>query len=325
MRRFRFIVPVLMSVLCVQILSAQNNYFTHKLKEGETLSALAKQYNTNVGDIMRLNGMHADTKLVYGSTIRIPAAEVQTAKQQKSTVQQPKPEVQQKPQPVSTDAVTHRVAQGETLYSISKRYNVPAEQIKAWNHLPDNSVKLDMDLIVGTKQSNTVVSSSQKQSPKVEEKASASVVTETQSKPEVDVSESKTADVSQPNVETSKSQNTNAVNLPTADAASMNEHGYFADQFEAPKKKRLHSTSGMCKTFKTASGWNDGKYYILANDIDPGTIVRVTADNGKSVYAKVLWNMGGLKENAGLDFRISNAAAAALQENDTSFNLHVAY
>jgi len=28
-------------------------------------------YNTNVGDIMRMNSMHADTKLVYGSTIKI--------------------------------------------------------------------------------------------------------------------------------------------------------------------------------------------------------------------------------------------------------------
>ena len=325
MRRFRFIVPVLISVLCVQILSAQNNYFTHKLKEGETLSALAKQYNTNVGDIMRLNGMHADTKLVYGSSIKIPAAEVQTAKQKKSPAEQPKPEVQPKLQPVPTDAVVHQVAQGETLYSISKRYNVSTEQIKAWNHLPDNSVKLGTDLVVGKKQSTTVVSSSQKQPSQVEEKSSALVVTETQDKPQANVSESKTADVSQPNVETSKLENNNAVNLPTADAASLNEHGYFADQFEAPKKKRLHNSSGMCKTFKTASGWNDGKYYILANDIDPGTIVKLTADNGKSVYAKVLWNMGSLKENAGLDFRISNAAAAALQVNNTSFKLNVAY
>jgi hypothetical protein len=63
----------------------------------------------------------------------------------------------------------------------------------------------------------------------------------------------------------------------------------------------------------------DGKYYILANDIEPGTIVKITADNGNSVYAKVLWNMGDMKENAGINFRISNATAAALHENNDSF------
>ena len=49
----------------------------------------------------------------------------------------------------------------------------------------------------------------------------------------------------------------------------------------------MKNVSGISKTFKTASGWTDGKYYILANDIEPGTIVKVTADNGSAVYAKV--------------------------------------
>jgi hypothetical protein len=35
--------------------------------------------------------------------------------------------------------------------------------------------------------------------------------------------------------------------------------------------------------------------------------------NNKAVYAKVLGEMSGIRQNAGLDVRISNAAAAALE------------
>jgi len=80
------IIAVLILACSVQIISAQNNYVTHTLKQGETLSLLAKQYNTTVSDIMVLNGMHADSKLVYGSKIKIPSAKAQTTVAKKETV-----------------------------------------------------------------------------------------------------------------------------------------------------------------------------------------------------------------------------------------------
>ena len=69
--------------------SAQGNFINHTLKTGETLSSLAKEYNSNVGDIMRLNNMHADSKLVYGSSIKIPSTQ-----KNKTEVKQPQPEKQ---------------------------------------------------------------------------------------------------------------------------------------------------------------------------------------------------------------------------------------
>ena len=64
-------------------------------------------------------------------------------------------------------------------------------------------------------------------------------------------------------------------------------------------------------TFKSASGWADKKYYILMNDVPTGSVVKIK--NGKNeLYAKVLWNLSEMKENDGLAFRISTAAAAAL-------------
>ena len=78
-------------------------------------------------------------------------------------------------------------------------------------------------------------------------------------------------------------------------------------------------------SFKTTAGWNDYKYYILMNDVAIGTIAKLTAANGKTIYAKVLWNLGDMKENEGLTCRISNAAVAALGINVNLFNVEISY
>ncbi|MEI2711637.1 MAG: hypothetical protein V9E96_21885 [Chitinophagaceae bacterium] len=42
-------------------------------------------------------------------------------------------------------------------------------------------------------------------------------------------------------------------------------------------KEKIKLLEGDCATFKTTSGWSDRKYYVLVNNITPGTIVRITA------------------------------------------------
>ena len=81
----------------------------HLVKSGETLSGIAKQYHTTVGDIMRLNGMTSRTILQIGKTIKIPAAA--STKTKPATT---------KSAPVSSkdmDAKIHVVGPKETLYS----------------------------------------------------------------------------------------------------------------------------------------------------------------------------------------------------------------
>ena len=113
-RRYIYLFIAVMC-LSVSVAHAQSGYFMHTLKKGETLSSLAQKYNTTAGDIMRLNKMHANSKLVYGSQIKIPG-------QPETVTQQPMPGTA-----VSDTALTyttHTVTKGETLFSISKQYNV---------------------------------------------------------------------------------------------------------------------------------------------------------------------------------------------------------
>ena len=54
------------------------------------------------------------------------------------------------------------------------------------------------------------------------------------------------------------------------------------------------------------------------DNIEPGTIIRViNPDNNKAIFAKVLGEMSGIRQNQGLEVRISNAAASALNVTET--------
>jgi translation elongation factor EF-G len=96
--------------------------------------------------------------------------------------------------------------------------------------------------------------------------------------------------------------------------------GYFHSQFETQLKTHNGKVDETASAgiFKTASGWQDEKYYVLMDKVEPGTIIRiVNPTNSKSVYAKVLGEMSGIRQNQGYDIRMSNAAASALQISDT--------
>jgi hypothetical protein len=49
---------------------------------------------------------------------------------------------------VRTKTLFHTVRSGETLYRISKKYKVKIEDIKTWNNLPDNNLKVGQDLVI---------------------------------------------------------------------------------------------------------------------------------------------------------------------------------
>jgi membrane-bound lytic murein transglycosylase D len=52
------------------------------------------------------------------------------------------------PAPRVAERQTHTVQQGETLFRISQRYGVPVDDLKKWNNLPDNTIKIGQKLLV---------------------------------------------------------------------------------------------------------------------------------------------------------------------------------
>ncbi len=98
--------------------NAQSAYSMHTIASGETLSVLAKTYHTTVGDIMRMNGMDSKSQLHDGDKIKIPAGGTVVV------AQKPAPPASAPVKAQDTTAKTHVVEKGETLYRLSKEYNI---------------------------------------------------------------------------------------------------------------------------------------------------------------------------------------------------------
>ena len=114
-------------------------------------------------------------------------------------------------------------------------------------------------------------------------------------------------------------QKTNLVKVSTA----TNE-GYFASLFSSQKKAATFQTlNGTAAVFKSMSGWQDNKFYILTNELPVGTIVRITTADLKSICAKVI---NALPEvgNA-IQYRLNDAAAAILGVTNKTFQVSVTY
>ena len=115
----------------------------HTIGLGQTYYSISKQYGVPIEEIIAANNLTPETKLAVGQQLtihNIPAGfPVGQAISPSSGASAPMPTTR----PAVTQPVyqTHTVAKGETMYRISKQYNVSVEQIQEWNQLPDVTVK----------------------------------------------------------------------------------------------------------------------------------------------------------------------------------------
>ncbi|HRI78431.1 MAG TPA: LysM peptidoglycan-binding domain-containing protein [Cyclobacteriaceae bacterium] len=114
----------------------------HKVAAKETLFSIARQYNVSVDDIKTWNNLKENT-LSLGQELVIKK-KTATVVTQSTTVQ-------------PTGARTHTVAAKETLFSIAKQYGMSIQQLKEWNGLQTDEVKLGQILSVAAP-AGTVVS-----------------------------------------------------------------------------------------------------------------------------------------------------------------------
>jgi len=104
--------------------NANKGFTLHKVEHGETLYSLKKKYNISDEELMKYNpGLSSGLK--DGMTLKIPNEK----KAENKAVKSEKP----------TNYKKHIVEKGETMYRISNRYNVSAEEIKKLNPTIDGS------------------------------------------------------------------------------------------------------------------------------------------------------------------------------------------
>ena len=117
-------------------------YMLHKVEKGHTLYAISKKYSVSVDDLIKENPMLKDG-LKLDQTLRIPLKKMDQKEFKKSEVQ------------IDGDTIKHKVAKKETLYGLSKKYNVPMQDIREANPIIEKEgLEIGMTVIVPVKTAN---------------------------------------------------------------------------------------------------------------------------------------------------------------------------
>jgi LysM repeat protein len=142
---------------------ADGQFIYHKVGPKETLYSLVKKYNTNFATVETLNPSLADgnSGIQVGQTIKFPksnsivANTVAKASTPATTTPAAPTKKETKPNTAvvqssggSTSSVSHVVKPKETVFSISKLYNVDISNLVEANNITSNSIKVGEKLIV---------------------------------------------------------------------------------------------------------------------------------------------------------------------------------
>ncbi len=311
-------------------------YLEHKVAAKEGLFPLGRMYNVHPRHIANFNGIDFNKGLAIGQKINIPLTDTNFK------------------QNVNKGVPVYYVTEKESLANISAKSKAQIGDLRGWNNLTTDNVSAGTKMIVGFLITNEMQDRVVTITPKtlvVEESVSNVKKQETSEKkqPENETKKDVVVEESVSNVkkaEEQKKQTEPPLKETPSEVkeepkktepsvvkpqASINDDGtgYFKNNFfqqvkTAPVTKDQTVTSSI---FKTQSGWQDAKYYLLINGVEPGTIVKITnPSNSKTVYAKVLYSMDKIRQNQGVDMRISDAAASSLAVSETDkFILKVNY
>jgi LysM repeat protein len=338
--RVRFLLLFLLGIITNVVTAQSGNlivmgvspdlYLVHTVAPKENWYSVGRLYNISPKEIAPFNSLTLDKALSIGQQIKVPLT---TANFSQNGI---------KGGDETSIPVYHIVQDKEWMYRISTNYNkVPVENLEKWNNINKDQAKAGMKLIIGYLKVKSDQSALASKGVAIVKTASAPDKT-----PPPVTNASTTPPITTPPVTTIPEKKNDPVvkqeskeekQLPPVEEAVVNHPasrpvannnntssgaGYFKSLFEGSGK----SVSGPAGVFKSTSGWQDGKYYALINNVAVGSIVKVSNPvNNKTVFAKVLGQLPDMKESVGLTARVSDAAASQLGTTATRFSVEVKY
>jgi LysM repeat protein len=145
----------------------------HTVRSGESLRDIAQEYGVLLELLARRNQVGVDFIPAAGERIELRGKAEHPPKAAPAREQAPglsptppglnppardaatvrdTPSAQQSPAPAGLAlpaASFHEVATGDTLFNIARRYNISVDDLRSWNQLPDNTIKIGQKLVVG--------------------------------------------------------------------------------------------------------------------------------------------------------------------------------
>ena len=261
----------------------------HTVSASETLYSISRLYSVKVDDLKRWNNLDESSisvgqKLIIKNTEDVTDAEV--AKTSNMTGE------------------THTVEQSETLYSISRKYDVTTDQLKQWNGLTSNSLSIGQVLVVSTSEAvseeepvtnTSMLPSAEEQA---QEQAPAAEVTEKAA--EVAVAANVTPDIPE----------------------EKPEDVLDEEVIERPTEKVIEK--GMAEVIESTS--DTKKYLALHRQAPIGTIMQVKNEmNGQSVFVRIVGSIQDTGDNSKVLLMISKKAYDRLGAIDRRFPVQISY
>ena len=236
------------------------------VQPGDTLYSLAKKYNTKVEEIVKLNNLQEPYALFVGQKLILPSV-IETAIVQTVTVKRP----------VTNNTTTRvelqeiSVAAGDTLYSISRKYSVPVNDLAVMNGLSAPfTLSVGQKLKVPNLSKAPVMTMTPVRSATTQTKLSTGTVKQTAPKTVVKTKTEPVKTVTKPAAKTkTKISSDPNTKLPKISARS-------SSKFSWPVRGKILSSYGA----KSGGLFNDG-INIGANK---GSTVKA-AENGVVAYA----------------------------------------
>jgi LysM repeat protein len=264
-------------------------FVIHKVIAGQTLYSLSRRYGASVSDIKNKNAELA-SGLQVGQTILIPYS---------------------RPIPASQPSAgkTHVVKTGETLFSISKQYNLDVLDLKRLNGLNTNELSIGQTLKIALSTNTPSVIKEEKST----EKKPTEVV-----KKETDVIKEK-ATVNKAS-DTEKGVQQKAQNqIKTEDAkVEENSKSYSGDPLEHKPEEGLAEL--------IVEDESSTKFLALHKTAKVGTVIKVkNLMNNLTVYVRVVGEIPKTTDNDKIIIKINKRAYDQLKALDTRFLVELSY
>jgi len=121
------------------------NITSYTVRRGDTLDRIARKYRVSTAQLADINGLTEKARLRPGQDLVVTeSSRIPNRPRATSSVSAPTPEVT-----ASGEFITHTVKRGDSLWSISEKYNVTVQQIFQWNALHKSRIHPGKKLKIG--------------------------------------------------------------------------------------------------------------------------------------------------------------------------------
>lgn len=268
----------------------QGEGVVHTVEAKETMFSISRKYGVTTDEIKQWNNL-TDNALSIGQSLVIKKKSGSLAAQ---------------PTTVMSKNGIHTVAQQETLFSIAKQYGITQQQLKGWNNLQTNELKIGQTLFVAQPERSVAVQKSEPVKAEPQEVAKETEVTKQEPIVNKEPDPLRAAEAAKQSTPPAEQP------VPTIRISESVKNGSETVQ------------GGLAELIEGTEG--NRKYLALHRTAPIGTILKVRNEmNNREVFVRVT---GKLPDTALTDkviIRISKSAYDRLGAIDQRFRVEVTY